>query len=72
MRCSNDLACVHRDSVKACMIVCSCLLAAVLDALEARGVLGQLRARIRAEVFSVLDDAVSGLAANLALMMCTI
>lgn len=29
---------------------------AVRDTLETRGVLGQLKARIRAEVFSALDD----------------
>ena len=32
--------------------------AAVLDALESRGVLQQLRARIRSEVFAALDDEV--------------
>ena len=34
-------------------------MAAVRQALEARGVLGQLRARVRAEIFRAIDDDVS-------------
>ncbi|XP_017272385.1 lisH domain-containing protein FOPNL isoform X2 [Kryptolebias marmoratus] len=38
------------------MATISELKSAVRDTLESRGVLGQLKARIRAEVFSALDD----------------
>uniref|UniRef100_A0A671V7U5 Centrosomal protein 20 n=1 Tax=Sparus aurata TaxID=8175 RepID=A0A671V7U5_SPAAU len=34
----------------------TCIFSAVRETLESRGVLGQLKARIRAEVFSALDD----------------
>ena len=37
---------------------CTLMMAVVRERLEARGVLGQLRAQIRAEVYKALDDQV--------------
>ena len=45
--------------ITAYVLIYLLLLSVLKETLENRGVLGQIRARVRAEVFSALDDQVS-------------
>lgn len=45
--------------ITAYVLICLLFLSVLKETLENRGVLGQIRARVRAEVFSALDDQVS-------------
>lgn len=45
--------------ITAYVLIYLLILSVLKETLENRGVLGQIRARVRAEVFSALDDQVS-------------